>query len=227
MLLHHRRTGLAFRTGQRFPQPVPLGPQLLVDKRHHLGRILRMGSLRHHLRRHHPVLARNVVIEVPYPAVVERSGKVVYDLPVVHRLGCGRGHVFEEEVRLFEHIPEIKIVMRKIELIQIVLLHDRRTEYVHRGEHPAAARLLLVGNPLHIHPVFEIMVHLTVEPVVQRQGPYIAVGGQYVLYGHDGRVAAETVAHPRHVIAGYGLCIGRNTSRNHERSRQQDTFLHV
>ena len=49
----------------------------------------------------------------------------MYDLPVVHRLGCGRGHVFEEEVRLFEHIPEIKIVMRKIELIQIVLLHDR------------------------------------------------------------------------------------------------------
>ncbi len=219
-LLHEGRTRLSFGRSDRLAQPVSLGTQLFVDKRHHLGRIFRMGRLGHRLRRHHPVLAGYVVVKVPHSAVVQRRGEVVHHLAVIHRLGSRRGHILEKQVGLLENIPKVEVVVREVEIVESVFLHHRRPEHIHRGEHPAAPRLLLVGDSLHIHPIFEVVIDLSVELVIQRQGAYVAVGGQHVLDSHHGGIAVETLAHPRHILSGDGLCVGGDAAGDHEGGRQ-------
>ena len=166
--------------------------QALVQNRHHLVGIVGMLGFRHHFGRNYPVLGSQVVIQVPNPAVIDRRSEQRHHFPIP-LVGLGRAdHVFEEKVRLFQHIIEIEIVMREIEFPDIVLLHDARPQHVHRSEHPATSRLLLVGNALHIDPVLEIMVDLALQFPVERAGLDVLVGRQHVLDRPRRRIQHET-----------------------------------
>ena len=49
-------------------------------------------------------------------------------------------------VCLFQLIPKEEVCLTELEAIKVVGLHDRDTKYVGRGEKPASARSLLIGD---------------------------------------------------------------------------------
>ena len=150
-----------------------------------------MGRFGHHLARHDAVLFGHVVEEVPHAAVAHRRLEEKLHVAVGHRPVGRRNGVLEEEIALLEHVPEVVVVVREIELRKAEPLHDRRTQHVHRGEHPAPPGLFLVGDALHLDPVFEIVVDLPLQVAVQGQLPQVRLRRQRILQRRGGAVLHE------------------------------------
>ncbi len=123
----------------------------------------------HNALRYYAVFLRDIIEQVPYAAVAYWALEEEFHVAVGH-IAVGRSYdVLQEEIALFEHIPEIVVVMREVERGEVEFIHYHWPQYVHGGEHPASARLFLVGYAFDVYFVFEEVVYLAVEVVIQRQ----------------------------------------------------------
>ncbi len=124
-------------------------------------------GLRHGLLRHDPVLEVDGHGHVPLPAVPEHLGQHELHEAGVQGFPGGRDDVLEEEVGALELVPEHRMVLGELEVLDPQVGPCTGTQQVEGGEEPAAAGLLLGG---HL-PVVEALRH-------DRGGAHDAFAGQ-------------------------------------------------
>ena len=105
------------------------------------------------LVRHHAVLLHQGAHHIPVTAVGHGRREQPVDLAVIQRL-VSRGHrVLEEPSSALKLVEERQVGLGQLEgaLRQIQLLLNVEAQHVQAGEHPAAARHLLVSHGLVVH----------------------------------------------------------------------------
>ncbi len=124
---------------------------------HHAG-ILRAGGLGHRLSRQHAVLGDEVHEVLPVPAVRGRVFQQEDHVAILDIAVAILDHVFEERVGLLHLVPELKIDVRELEVVQIKLVQHHRLDRVETGKHPAPSAALLIADAFGLDLVAELLV---------------------------------------------------------------------
>jgi hypothetical protein len=118
---------------------------------------------------------------VPLAAVARHRLQQEGDGAIVEVPVRGLDHRLEEVIGAFELVPEHRVVLRELEVLEPGLSHDADAQQVQPGEQPAAAALLLVRDL----------------PVIQRRRQRVVDAGD------DLPVDGDVVdGHPGHGILG-------------------------
>ncbi len=151
------------------------------DLVHVLG-VVRARGLGHRVLGDDAPLLEDARAEHELAAIRSCMEREVVDQAIVSRPISGLDDALEERVGLLELLVERGICLRKLEVIHVEDLKGAGAKHVQRGEHPAAARLVLMGHGLS---------------GLERD----AVG---VLVGADGALVARCSgdAHRRHGVTG-------------------------
>lgn len=140
------------------------------------------------------VLLDQIDHHVPLAAVAQRIAEKVLDKTAVgllfHRLKDG----FEEVVGLFQFVPEHRVSLGELELVDVHLLDGFHPESVQSGEKPAAAAALLVSDSRSLDVIGEDAV---------RGLDDVPVGGG------GSRAALHHGVHRQFVLRTFGKILGK------------------
>ena len=120
--------------------------KLVAQDRVHPGRVRRALRLRHVALGDQAVLGHEGGEHVPLAAVAGRRLQQEGDGAVVEVAVGGLDDRLEEVVGALELVPEHRVVLRELEVLEPGLAHDADAQQVQPGEQPAAAAPLLVRD---------------------------------------------------------------------------------
>ena len=120
--------------------------QLFGEGRVHFVGFRGGNGLRHRALGHYAVLFNQIGQHIPLPAVVERRHQKMRNQPAAAGLLQRLQNAFQKVIRLLQLIIKQRIVLRQLKGLQIQVFHHLKPQAVERGEHPAAAALLLIGD---------------------------------------------------------------------------------
>ncbi len=129
----------------RTDRPGPLA-KLVAEGRVHPARVRRALGLRHVSLGNQAVLGHERGEHVPLAAVAGHRVQQEGDGPVVDVAVRGLDDRLEEVIGALELVPEHRVVLRELEVLEPGPPHDARAQQVQPGEQPAAAAPLLVGD---------------------------------------------------------------------------------
>jgi hypothetical protein len=126
----------------------------------HRPRVARAFGLRHDILGHNAVLVHDVDEHVPLPAIVERMPQQPGHDAVIQWQVRRLDDCFEQVIRALDLVPEERVILAELELLEIHRLHRTNPEQVQPGKHPAPARPFLIRDLPVIQPVRDRMIEL-------------------------------------------------------------------
>ena len=91
---------------------------------------------------------------VPLPSVtggvLKEEGQQSASLPLAGVPLGDLDHSVEEIIAPFDLVPEEKVTLAELEVVQVVLLHERDPHGIQGSEEPTAPGTLLVGHRFHL-----------------------------------------------------------------------------
>ena len=133
--------------------------ELEFQKHSHLRGVVAAEGLRHRLGRHNAIFGEQVGHPRELPAVAQRIAEQPVNLTVIVRKRPRVDDALKKEVGFLNLVVEEDIVLRELELRQVIFLNHPRPQHIKPSEQPAPSGRLLVGDSFCLHPVREMSVN--------------------------------------------------------------------
>ena len=133
--------------------------ELEFQKHSHLRGVVAAEGLRHRLGRHNAIFGEQVGHTRELSAVAQRIAEQPVNLTVIVRERPRVDDALKKEVGFLNLVVEEDIVLRELELRQVIFLNHPRPQHIKPSEQPAPSGRLLVGDSLCLHPVREMSVN--------------------------------------------------------------------
>ena len=133
--------------------------ELALDEACHLRSIVGRIGLRHHFCRYHAVFHNQVAYSRKLTSVAERISEQPVDGPVIPRKVACIYYRLKEKVRFFQLVIKEQIVLRQVEISEVVFFYHFGPQDVQTCKEPASAGTFLVGDSLCLDNVRKMGVH--------------------------------------------------------------------